>query len=220
MAMSPREHIEEIRKKKFKIKKEPDPKNEDLHHAVNYLSAELYAKDVHFLMELIQQKYAQDILTKAGLSDCKPCSSPLAVKPTSQPHSTAPYSNPTLYRSLVGALQYLTITRPDLSLAVNQCCQHMHAPTNGHFSAVKRLLRFVKGTLHHGLQFSPSTFDVHAFSDSNWAGDVLDRKSTSGYCIFLGSNLISWSAKKQATVSRSSTEAEYRALAQIVTELS
>ncbi|XP_028125342.1 uncharacterized protein LOC114322271 [Camellia sinensis] len=168
---------------------------------------------------LSQQKYAQDILTKAGLSDCKPCSSPLAVKPTSQPHSTAPYSNPTLYRSLVGALQYLTITRPDLSLAVNQCCQHMHAPTNGHFSAVKRLLRFVKGTLHHGLQFSPSTFDVHAFSDSNWAGDVLDRKSTSGYCIFLGSNLISWSAKKQATVSRSSTEAEYRALAHTTAEL-
>ncbi|CAL5394396.1 unnamed protein product [Camellia sinensis] len=104
-------------------------------------------------------------------------------------------------------------------MAVNHSCQHMHAPTIGHFAAVKRLLRFVKGTIGHGLTYSPSSFDVQAYSDSNWAGDVSDRKSTSGYCIFLGSNLVSWSAKKQATVSRSSTEAEYRSLAHTAAEL-
>ncbi|XP_028108194.1 uncharacterized protein LOC114307033 [Camellia sinensis] len=168
---------------------------------------------------LSQTKYAQDILQKAGLADCKPCSSLISIKPTPPPNAAQSFSDPALYRSLVGALQYLTITRPDISFAVNQSCQHMHSPTVGHFAAVKRLLRFVKGTLTHGLSYSPSSFDVHAFSDSNWAGDLLDRKSTSGYCIFLGSNLVSWSAKKQPTVSRSSTEAEYRSLAHTAAEI-
>ncbi|GMP66044.1 hypothetical protein CsSME_00026569 [Camellia sinensis var. sinensis] len=169
---------------------------------------------------LSQQKYAKDILLKAGLSACKPCSSPISVKPSTPPNASLPFDNPALYRSLVGALQYLTITRPDLSLAVNQACQHMHAPTVGHFAAVKRILRFVQGTLPHGLHYTPSTFDLHGFSDANWAGDIHDRKSISGYCVFLGNNLVSWSAKKQATVSRSSTEAEYRALAHTAAELS
>ncbi|XP_028063232.1 uncharacterized protein LOC114266531 [Camellia sinensis] len=169
---------------------------------------------------LSQQKYAKDILLKAGLSACKPCSSPIFVKPSTPPNASLPFDNPALYRSLVGALQYLTITRPDLSLAVNQACQHMHAPTVGHFAAVKRILRFVQGTLPHGLHYTPSTFDLHGFSDANWAGDIHDRKSISGYCVFLGNNLVSWSAKKQATASRSSTEAEYRALAHTAAELS
>ncbi|GMP85036.1 hypothetical protein CsSME_00038348 [Camellia sinensis var. sinensis] len=94
----------------------------------------------------------------------------------------------------------------------------MHAPTVGHFAAVKRILRFVQGTLPYGLTFTPSTFDLHGFSDANWAGDIHDRKSTSGYCVFLETNLVSWSAKKQATVSRSSTKAEYRALAHTAAE--
>ncbi|GMQ00074.1 hypothetical protein CsSME_00047302 [Camellia sinensis var. sinensis] len=121
---------------------------------------------------LSQTKYAQDILKKAGLADCKPCSSPISVKPTLPPDAAQSFSDPALYRRLVGALQYL-ITRPDISLAVNQSCQHMHSPTVGHFAAVKRLLRFVKGTLTHGLSFSPSSFDVHAFSDSNWAAKLM-----------------------------------------------
>ncbi|GMP54232.1 hypothetical protein CsSME_00019460 [Camellia sinensis var. sinensis] len=103
---------------------------------------------------------------------------------------------------------------------VNQACQHMHAPTNAHFQHVKRLLRYVKGTVSHGLSFTPGPLTLHAFSDSNWAGDTLDRRSTSGYCIFLGPNLISWSAKKQPTVSRSSIEAEYRSLANTAAEVS
>ncbi|XP_028078302.1 uncharacterized protein LOC114280165 [Camellia sinensis] len=169
---------------------------------------------------LSQSKYAKEILLKAGLSSCKSCPSPISVKPSVPPNAALPFSDPALYRSIVGALQYLTITRPDLSLSVNQACQHMHAPTIEHFAAVKRILRYVQGTITHGLSFSSSTFDVHGYSDSNWAGDVLDRKSTTGYCVFLGSNLVSWSAKKQATVSRSSTEAEYRALANTTAELS
>ncbi|XP_028071618.1 uncharacterized protein LOC114273984 [Camellia sinensis] len=130
---------------------------------------------------LSQPTYAQDILHKARMLDCKPCYSPIAVKPTVTPTCDHSFANPTLYRSVVGALQYLTITRPDLSFGVNQLCQHMQDPTNAHFFAVKRVLRFVKGTLHHGLTYIPSSFDLHAYSDSNWVGDVLDRKSTSNY---------------------------------------
>ncbi|XP_028120252.1 uncharacterized protein LOC114317690 [Camellia sinensis] len=128
-------------------------------------------------------------------------------------YAAALLHKPPLYRSLVGGLQYLTITRPDLSYVVNQACQFMHLSTNAHFQAVKRLLRYVKGTLSHGLSFTPSPFDLSAFLDSNWASDSFDKKSTSGYYVYLGSNLISWSAKKQATVSWSSSEADLSAMA-------
>ncbi|XP_028108807.1 uncharacterized protein LOC114307613 [Camellia sinensis] len=151
--------------------------------------------------------------------DCKACSSPISVKPGLPAHSDEPFANPSIYRSIVGALQYLTITRPDISFAMNQLCQHMHNPTVGHYAGVKRLLRFIKGTISHGLTYHPNSFDLYASSDSNWAGDYVDRKSTLGYFVFLGSNLISWSYKKQATISRSSTEAEYRSLAHIAAKL-
>ncbi|CAL5401450.1 unnamed protein product [Camellia sinensis] len=169
---------------------------------------------------LHQSKYATEILAKAGMSHCKPYASPMATKSSSFHDSDLPFAQPALYRSIVGALQYLTITRPDIAFAVNSACQHMHAPLVSHFNAVKRLLRYLKGTLHKGLQFQPGPLVLTAYSDSDWAGNALDRRSTTGFCIFLGPNLVSWSAKKQPTVSRSSTEAEYRALAQTSAELS
>ena len=133
----------------------------------------------------------------------------------------SPFSNPTLYRSLVGALQYLTITGPDIAHAVNSVSQFLHAPTIDHFLAVKRILLYVKGTLHFGLTFRPSTIPsaLVAYSDADWAGCPDTRRSTSGYSIYLGNNLVSWSAKKQPTVSRSSCESEYRALAMTAAEL-
>ncbi|XP_028056261.1 uncharacterized protein LOC114260379 [Camellia sinensis] len=145
---------------------------------------------------LSQHKYASNILIKVGMTTCKPCNFAVLVNLSLAPDSALLFDQPELHRSIVGALQYLTITRPDLSFSVNQSCQHMHAPTIAHFAAIKRLLRFVKGTLAHGLTFSPSSFELQAFSDSNWAGDVLDRRSSSGYCVYLGSNLISQSTKK------------------------
>ena len=120
---------------------------------------------------LSQQKYALDILGKAGMLDCKPYSSPISVKPSVLNSDLLAFSNPSLYRSLVGALQYLTITRPDLSLAVNYTCQHMQSPTNGHFAALKRILRYLKGTISHGLTFSSGPLHLQAYSDSDWAGD-------------------------------------------------
>lgn len=96
----------------------------------------------------------------------------------------------------------------------------MHQPSTQHFTAVKRILRYIKRTISHGLFYTPSALRLYAFTNTDWARDVTDRKSTSGFCIFLGSNQISWSAKKQPTVAVSSTESEYRALAHTATEIS
>jgi histone deacetylase 1/2 len=126
----------------------------------------------------------------------------------------------TQYRSIVGALQYLTLTHPDLAFSVNKICQFLHAPTTEHWTAVKRILRYVKDTLKLGITFTKSSSTLlSAFSDADWAGDLDDRRSTGGFAIFVGPNLVSWSARKQETVSRSSTEAEYKALANATAEL-
>ncbi|XP_028091418.1 uncharacterized protein LOC114291752 [Camellia sinensis] len=138
---------------------------------------------------LSQHKYATVILAKAGMTDYKSYSSPTTLKQTDSPIDI-PFSNPTLYRSIVDALQYLTITHHDLSFAVNYACQFMHLPLVSHFAHVKRLLRYLKGTLKLGLHFSPGPLILQAYSDSDWAGNYYDQRSTTGYCVFLGSNLI------------------------------
>ena len=96
----------------------------------------------------------------------------------------------------------------------------MSHPTTTHLEAAKRVLRYIRGTLHFGISFTPGPLTLTTFSDADWAGDPTDRRSTTGLLVFLGNNPISWSAKKQSTVSRSSTEAEYRALASTAAELS
>ena len=116
-----------------------------------------------------------------------------------------PVSDPTLYRSLAGALQYLTFTRPGISYAVQQVCLYMHDPQEPHLAALKRILRYVRGTIDHGLQLHvSSTSQLTAYTNADWAGCPVTRWSTSGYCVFLGDNLLSWSAKRQVTLSRSS----------------
>ncbi|KAL6293121.1 hypothetical protein ACE6H2_001263 [Prunus campanulata] len=96
-----------------------------------------------------------------------------------------PLSDPALYRSLVGGLQYLTFSRPDIAFAVNTLCQFMHTPTEPHFAAVKRVLRYLAGTLTHGIHFTSGDVHLQAYSDADWAGDVNDRRSTTGYVVFL-----------------------------------
>ncbi|GKD29014.1 ribonuclease H-like domain-containing protein [Tanacetum coccineum] len=130
-----------------------------------------------------------------------------------------PVSDSTLYRSLSSTLQYLTFTPPDISYAVQQVCLHMHDPRESHFSALKRVLRYVSSTLDYVLQlFSSSTTSLVAYSNADWAGCPTTRRSTSRYCVFLGNNLISWSSKRQPTLSRSSAEAEYRGVANVIAE--
>ncbi|XP_062119361.1 uncharacterized mitochondrial protein AtMg00810-like [Humulus lupulus] len=136
-------------------------------------------------------------------------------------HDGSPLADPTEYHSLIGALQYCTMTRPDLSFPVNQLCQFMHSPTTTHLQAVKHVLHYLKGTAHLGLLLQPSpNHTLYAYTDADWASCLDDRRSTSAYCIFLGHNLISWSFTKQKVVSRSRTDSEYRALANGAAELS
>jgi hypothetical protein len=114
------------------------------------------------------------------------------------------------YRSIVGGLQYLSHTQPDLAFPINKVCQYLNAPTSIHWTAVKRILRYIKHTTSIGLLIRKSSSSIlSAFSDADWTGCSDDQKSTTGYAIFFGSNLVSWCAKKQPTVSHSSTEAEY-----------
>ncbi|PKU68172.1 Retrovirus-related Pol polyprotein from transposon TNT 1-94 [Dendrobium catenatum] len=160
---------------------------------------------------LHQEHYARDLLNMAGFQDCKPSDTPLGLKPRIQPDDQ-PYSDPTHFRKLAGSLQYLSITRPDIAFATNNICQHMHSPRNRDYKDLKRLLRYVKATLAFGLPISTGDSTLRVYTDADWASDQADRKSVSGFCIFLGSTLISWHAKKQATVAKSSTEAEYRSL--------
>ena len=120
---------------------------------------------------------------------------------------------------MVGALQYLTFTRLDLAFSVHQLYQFMNTPASSHLEAAKRVLRYVRGTLHFGIHFALGPLTFSTFSDADWAGDPTDGKSTTSMVIFLDSSPISWSSKKQSTVSQSSTKAEYRALASTAAEL-
>ncbi|CAH9103888.1 unnamed protein product [Cuscuta europaea] len=168
---------------------------------------------------LNQAKYANEILSRASLSDCNSVATPVDTNSKLSATAGPPVEDPTLYRSLAGALQYLTFTRPNISYAVQQICLFMHDPRVPHLHALKRILRYIKGTLHFGLHLRPSPIDsLISYSDADWGGCPDTRRSTSGYCVYLGDNLLSWSSKRQATLSRSSAEAEYRGVTNVAAE--
>jgi histone deacetylase 1/2 len=172
---------------------------------------------------LNQAKYIRDLLCKAKMENSKPIGSPMMSSCRLSKFGSDTMTDPTLYRSTVGALQYATLTRPDIAFSVNKVCQFMSQPLESHWKAVKRILRYLKGTMHHGLLLHSSAtgppFSLRAYSDADWATDHDDRTSTSGSCIYFGPNLISWGSKKQPLVARSSTEAEYRSMANTTAEL-
>ncbi|KAM6562837.1 hypothetical protein CsatB_022835 [Cannabis sativa] len=148
------------------------------------------------------------------MEDAKPLPTPIVSGLKLSAHGHEPFDDPQLYRSIVGALQYLLITRPELSFSVNKVCQFMKTPLQSHWQAVKRILRYISGTMDYGLHIHKSlSTELVAFCDADWALNPDGRCSTSGFVIFLGGNLITWQCKKQQTISRSSTEAEYRSLA-------
>ena len=131
-----------------------------------------------------------------------------------------PLINATKFRHLVGSLQYLTLTRPDIAFAVSSVAKFLSSPHQPHLVAVKRIFRSLKGSIDHGILISssPTPLTIRAFSDADWAGCPTTRRSTTGYLIFLGSTLVSWCSKKQPTVARFSTESEYRSLAHACAE--
>ncbi|XP_020681678.1 uncharacterized protein LOC110099015 [Dendrobium catenatum] len=168
---------------------------------------------------LHQQHYAQNIIHRAGMTSSKPVSNPISSKIALKDKSYDPFPDPHLYRHLIGSLQYLTLTRPDIQFAVHQLCQHMHNPLNIHHEALKRLIRYIQGTANTGIPLHKDKLLLRGYVDADWASNNQDRKSIYGYCNFLGTSLISWQVKKQNTVARSSTEAEYRALATEAAEI-
>ncbi|XP_020263318.1 uncharacterized protein LOC109839299 [Asparagus officinalis] len=149
----------------------------------------------------------------------KPIQTPLSTS-TKLTHTVPLFNDLSLYLPVVSALQYATLTRPDLAFAVNKLHQFMSMSTINHWQAVQRNLRYLMHTISHGLFISKSTsLLLHEFSNASWAGCPVDQKSSGGYAIFLGNNLISYSAHKQRIVARSSTESEYDAFANAATEL-
>ena len=155
---------------------------------------------------LSQTKYALDVLKKFNMSDCKPCNTPCEVGLRLSANSTQKKVDGKLYRQLVGNLLYLTITRPDIAYAVGIVSRYMADPHIEHWKAAKRILRYIKGTYQLGIEYKyGGEPTLVGYIDSDYAGDIDDRKSTSGYIFHLGSGPMLWSSKKQSTVSLSST---------------
>ncbi|KAK6117407.1 hypothetical protein DH2020_048863 [Rehmannia glutinosa] len=187
---------------------------------VNYFLGLEATRTSHGSIFLNQSKYLRDLLAKTHLENCKSMSTPMALNLELALGDSAELADPSPYRSTIGALQYLTLTRPDISFAINKLSQFLKNPTINQWIAVKHLLRYLKGTQHLGIEFKPSQRPlIEGYSDADWASNLDDRKSTGGHCIFFGGNLLTWTSKKQHVVSRSSAESEYRSLADTAADI-
>nr|GEZ71883.1 uncharacterized mitochondrial protein AtMg00810-like [Tanacetum cinerariifolium] len=161
-----------------------------------------------------QDKYVAEILKKFGLSERKSASTPIDAEKPLLKDSDGEDVDVHTYRSMIGSLMYLTSSSPDIMFAVCACARFQVTPKVSHLNAVKRIFRYLKGKPYLGLWYlKDSPFDLVAYSESDYAGASLDRKSTTGGCQFLGCRLISWQCKKQTVVATSSTEVEYVAAA-------
>ncbi|GKA03786.1 putative ribonuclease H-like domain-containing protein [Tanacetum coccineum] len=157
-----------------------------------------------------QDKYVTEILKKFGFTDVKTASTPMETQKPLLKDADGEDVDEHLYRSMIGSLMYLTSSRPDIMFAVCACARFQVNPKSSHLHAVKRIFRYLKGQPKLGLWYpKDSPFDLVAYTDSDYAGASLDRKSTTGGCQFLGCRLISWQCKKQTVVANSTTEAEY-----------
>lgn len=167
-----------------------------------------------------QRKYALVLLADTGFLASKPCAVPLDPTLLMSSDTGKPLEDITSYRELIGRLLYLTITRPDITFAVHRLSQFLSAPTDVHLKAAHHVLRYLKSNPGQGLFYAADTdLCLNAFSDADWATCSDTRRSVTGFCVYLGFSLISWKSKKQCTVSRSSTEAEYRSMALTTCEL-
>lgn len=156
---------------------------------------------------LSQRHHIQDLLTQSHMDGEKEVTTPLNPSINLKFQDATVGVDPTPYRKLVCSLQYLAFIRPDISFGVNKLSQFMYAPSETHWKSLKMVLRYLKGTSHHGLFLSPNlSMDLTAFLDSDWGGIEHGFHSTTAYLVYLGSNIISWWSACQKSGSRSSTE--------------
>jgi Reverse transcriptase (RNA-dependent DNA polymerase) len=201
--------VKQYLQKKFDIK--------DLGKLKYFLGIEIaHSKKGLFLS---QRKYVLDLLQETGKLGCKPVDTPIESNIKLGSNDGEALTDISQFQRLVGKLIYLTVTRPDITFAVNVVSQFMHAPRTTHMDAVVRILRYLKGSPGRGVRMQKNKHvNIMAYSDADWAGSN-DRKSTTGYCTFIGGNLVTWRSKKQSVVARSSAEAEYRAMAATTSEV-
>jgi hypothetical protein len=157
-----------------------------------------------------QTKYIQDILKKFGMKDDKPIKTPMGTNGHLDLDTGGKSIDQKVYWSMIGSLLYLCAFRPDIMLSVCMCARFQADPKEVHLRAVKRIMKYLVYTPKFGLWYPKgSTFDLIGYSDADWAGYKIDRKSTSGTCQFLGRSLMSWASKKQNSVALSTAKAEY-----------
>jgi Reverse transcriptase (RNA-dependent DNA polymerase) len=169
---------------------------------------------------LSQRKYILDLLTEVGLLDCKPVDTPMVPNLKLDAYSDHTPTNIERYQRLVGKLIYLSHTRPDIAYAVSIVSQFMHSPKEEHLEAVIRILKYLKAAPGKGITFRKKLhLNIMAYSDADWAGCVMDRKSTAGYFTFVGGNLVTWKSKKQNVVALSSAESEFRGMVKAICEM-
>ncbi|GKE93723.1 uncharacterized mitochondrial protein-like protein, partial [Tanacetum coccineum] len=171
-------------------------------------------------LAMTQRKYAIELVKHAGLLDTKPSATPLDPLAKLSMDTHNPLPDPSYYKTLVGNLLYLTITRPYLAFAAQALSQFLQQPRTLHMKALIKVLRYVKLSTGQGLFFlAQNNLHLTAYCDSDWASCPFTRRSVTGYGIFIRSSLILWQSKKQLVVSRSSTKAEYKALADTTCEV-
>ncbi|XP_031120833.1 uncharacterized protein LOC116024069 [Ipomoea triloba] len=193
-------------------------KMKDLGHLTYFLGLQVHYGDHGFLLN--QHKYIHNLIELAGLQNANDADTPMEVNVKYRKDEGELLPDPFLYRQLVGRLIYLTITRPNISYAIHIVSKFMHSPRHLHLAAVRRIVRYLIGSPTRGLFFpKQSTLHLTAYSDADWAGCPDTRKSITRWCVFLGDALISWKCKKQESVSKSSTEAEYRAMSTACSEI-
>ncbi|CAJ2639360.1 unnamed protein product [Trifolium pratense] len=180
----------------------------DIGFMSHYLGIEVKQEDHGIL--ITQEGYAKEVLKKFKMDDANPVSTPMECGIKLSKHEEGETVDPSLFKSLVGSLRYLTCTRPDILYAVGVVSRYMEHPTTTHLKAAKRILRYIKGTTNLGLYYSVSDdYKLVGYSDSDWGGDVDDRKSTSGFVFYIGNTTFTWMSKKQSIVTLSTCEAEY-----------
>lgn len=174
----------------------------------------------HSGISLCQRKYCLDLLNDSGLLGSKPVSTPSDPSIKLHNDTSPPFSDVSTYRRLIGRLIYLNTTRPDITFITQQLSQFLSKPTQTHYHAALRVLKYLKGSPGKGIFFPrASGLHIQGYTDADWAGCKDTRRSISGHCFFLGQSLICWRTKKQPTVSKSSSEAEYRAMASATCEM-